>query len=146
MRRLAALAALTITTIATASCGTPRPMVQDIVAQGARQIVGEELRALHTDTTLYGTHWDSGNPWTEYHYPDGRVSYRERSRPEPGTWSIAADQVCYSYAWNADGPPYCYYLYVNDGQHFHVDANGDKVGAVSIIVDIRPGDPEGLAG
>lgn len=142
-RRHLIAAALMVVTLTAASCQSARPTIEDVVAEGARQIVGEELLVLHSDTTHYGSFAKTGNPWSEYHHPDGRVMYRERSRPEPGNWSIDGDQVCYVYAWNA-GDPYCYFLYAKEGRYYQVNANGDEIGLVSSYIDsIRPGDAEG---
>lgn len=142
------LSFMVLALIALISCQSAdtRPTAQEIVAEGARQVVGQELVALHADKTHYGSFPRTGNPWTEYHHPDGRAIYRESGRPETGTWSRSDDQVCYSYAWNADGPPYCYHYYVGDGRHYVVNANGDEIGVVTGYIDaVRPGDPEGLA-
>lgn len=143
------LVAFWLAVAALSSCQSvdPRPTVEQIISEGARQVVGDELLALHTDVTHYGTYTRTGNPWTEYHHPDGRVFYRERSRPETGTWSmIPDDQVCYSYPWSADDPPYCLRYFVRDGRYYTIDANGDHVGIATGYIDtVRPGDPEGLA-
>ena len=142
-RKLLMAALLSIVSMIAASCQPARPTVGDIVAEGARQVVGEELLALHTDTTLYGTFAKSSNPWSEYHHPDGRVMYRERSRPEPGNWSIDGDQVCYVYAWDT-GEPYCYVLYEKDGRYYQFNSNGPEIGMISGYIDtVRPGDVEG---
>lgn len=145
MQKLFTNAVLSLCMAFMASCQSTDLREQDIVAQGARQVVGNELLTLHGDKTFYGRFADTGSPWTEYHYPDGRVIFRTRSRPEPGTWSVSDNQVCYSYDWNAGNDPFCFLVYENSGLFYHVDANGDDVGVVSNLIEVRPGDPEGLA-
>jgi hypothetical protein len=103
-----------------------------------------EIRKLLTDHTLYGR-YVGGEPWTEYHSPDGRTAYRENDCTYQGHWWIASGLVCFRYEAFNDGRPACFRLYRNRDQldFDYEEADGEwKLNAYS--VDRRPGNPEKL--
>jgi len=56
------------------------------------------LRALIVDATVTGR-YDNGEPYSEYHAPDGRVlGHNNRAPNEEACWDIKGDAVCYYYA------------------------------------------------
>lgn len=57
-----------------------------------------ELRRIVHDATITG-HYDNGEPYSEYHAPDGRVlGHNNRVPNEEACWDIRGDQVCYYYS------------------------------------------------
>jgi hypothetical protein len=103
-----------------------------------------EIEKLLTDHTLYGR-YVGGEPWTEYHSPDGRTAYRENNCTYQGHWWIASGLVCFRYEALNEGQPACFRLYRNgDRLDFdYEEGNGGwRLNAYS--VDRRPGNPEKL--
>lgn len=59
---------------------------------------GAELRELIFDATVTGR-YDNGEPYSEYHAPDGRVlGHNNRVANDEACWDIRADRVCYYYS------------------------------------------------
>ncbi len=57
-----------------------------------------DLRRLIVDTTITGR-YDNGEPYSEYHAPDGRVlGHNNRVPNEEACWDVKGDSVCYYYA------------------------------------------------
>lgn len=57
-----------------------------------------ELRVAVQDATITGR-YDNGEPYSEYHAPDGRVfGHNNRVPNEEACWDVKGDTVCYYYA------------------------------------------------
>jgi hypothetical protein len=103
-----------------------------------------EIQRLLTDHTLYGR-YVGGQPWTEYHSPDGRTAYRENNCTYQGHWWIASGLVCFRYDAFNDGKPACFRLYHNGSRlDFDYDQGGGVWQLNAYTVDRRPGNPEKL--
>jgi hypothetical protein len=71
-------------------------------------IPASDLRAIVTDTTITG-HYNNGDPYSEYHAPDGRVFGHNNHVPnEEACWDIKGDQVCYYYAKGRARGEFCW--------------------------------------
>jgi hypothetical protein len=67
-----------------------------------------ELRAIVTDTTITGR-YNNGDPYSEYHAPDGRVFGHNNHVPnEEACWDIKGDQICYYYAKGRARGEFCW--------------------------------------
>jgi hypothetical protein len=57
-----------------------------------------ELRRVILDATITGR-YDNGEPYSEYHAPDGRVlGHNNRVPNDEACWDIKGDRVCYYYS------------------------------------------------
>lgn len=65
MNNIFGIYALLMATATMTSCQSadPRPMVDEIVAEGAVRVVGDDLRAVHADRTHYGTYTETDTHW-----------------------------------------------------------------------------------
>lgn len=144
MRNL--LLVLSLAVLATGCEATvPLPTEGQIVQDGGRPIVGEELRALFLDKTHYGTALANGDTWYEYYATDGRLVIRVDGRPDPGTWRVEDDEVCFSYSWASGDRTFCFRSYENDGLIYSVRAGDGRDGEVTALIDrVVDGNPEGL--
>ena len=103
-----------------------------------------EIEKLLTDHTLYGR-YVGGQPWTEYHSPDGRTAYRENNCVYQGHWWIASGLVCFRYDALNEGRPACFRLYHNgDRLDFDVEEGAGSWTLNAYTLDRRPGNPEKL--
>jgi len=103
-----------------------------------------KIQELLTDHTLYGR-YAGGQPWTEYHSPDGRTAYRENNCVYQGHWWIASGLVCFRYDAFNEGKPACFRLYRNgDRLDFDYDRGVGIWTLNAFTVDRRPGNPEKL--
>ncbi len=103
-----------------------------------------EIRKLLADHTLYG-HYAGGQPWTEYHSPDGRTAYRENNCVYQGHWWVQSGLVCFRYDAFNDGQPACFRLYHNGERlDFDFDQGSGKWTLNAYTLDRKPGNPEKL--
>jgi hypothetical protein len=67
-----------------------------------------ELRQLVTGSTITGR-YDNGEPYSEYHAPDGRaLGHNNRSPNEEACWDIRDNTVCYYYAKGRAKGEFCW--------------------------------------
>lgn len=123
----------------------PLPTEGQIVEDGGRLIVGEELRGFFLDKTHYGNVLATGKTWYEYFAPDGRLVIREDGRPDPGTWQVTDSEFCFTYVRARGDRTFCFRSYERDGLIYGVRAGDDRDGeATTTIERIVDGNPEGL--
>jgi len=114
---------------------TQHPMARQRIEDRA------EIQKLLTDHTLYGR-YIGGQPWSEYHSPDGRTAYRENNCTYQGHWWIAAGLVCFRYDVFNDAKPACFRLYRNgDRLDFDFDQGDGNWKLNAYTLDRRPGNP-----
>ena len=98
------------------------------IRPNANRLVGEELRNAFKGQTHNGAYnfTEKGQPtrfYEEAHKNDGRISYTENGRNDPGTWLIMKDTLCYLYD-AADMPGGCFRVYrVENCYYFYSDKN-----------------------
>lgn len=110
-------------------------------AFAVERLTGEQMRQLVQGNTATGR-YSSGETFSEFHHPDGRVSGYNRDRAMPNRdacWTTTEDAICYYYGPIETRRTYCFtversgLLYVPRSV-----ASGEIIGAFTI----RPGDPE----
>jgi hypothetical protein len=85
------------------------------IRPNANRLIGEELRDAfkgHTHSGAYNF-TDKGQPtrfYEEIHGSNGRISYTENGRNDPGKWQILKDLMCYQYD-ASDMPGGCFRVY-----------------------------------
>ncbi len=73
-------------------------MLSPLGAAESDWVSAADLRRLIVDTTITGR-YDNGEPYSEYHAPDGRVlGHNNRVPNEEACWDVKGDSVCYYYA------------------------------------------------
>lgn len=101
------------------------------IRPSANRLLGGELRASFTGITHSGAYnfTEKGEPtrfYEETHKTDGRISYTENGRNDPGTWLIIKDTMCYLYD-AADMPGGCFRVYrVENCYYFYSDQNIER--------------------
>ncbi len=71
-------------------------------------VTGQALRDLINGNTITGR-YDEGQPYSEYHAPDGRVlGHNNREPNQEACWDLRADMVCYFYAKGRARGEYCW--------------------------------------
>ncbi len=92
----------------------------------ANRLMGESLRTAFSGRTHSGAYnfTEKGQPtrfYEESHGVDGRISYSENGRKDPGTWLIMKDTLCYLYD-ASDMPGGCFRVYrVENCYYFYSD-------------------------
>jgi hypothetical protein len=77
-------------------------------AEEAGWVSAGELREIILNATITGR-YDNGEPYSEYHAPDGRVLGHNNKVPnEEACWDIKADTVCYYYAKGRARGEFCW--------------------------------------
>jgi len=75
-----------------------------------------ELRQLITDATITGR-YDNGEPYSEFHAPDGRVlGHNNRVPNDEACWDIKGDAVCYYYAKGRALGEFCWRIQTLGGE------------------------------
>jgi hypothetical protein len=98
------LAALLISAMISAAA-----FMHDAAASGT-EVPAAELRALVEGATITGQ-YDTGEAYSEYHAPDGRVlGHNRRSANQDSCWDIRNDTVCYYYARGQTPGTFCWRL------------------------------------
>ena len=98
------------------------------IRPSANRLIGEDLRSAFYGKTHSGAYnfTEKGQPtrfYEEAHKDDGRVSYSENGRVDPGTWLIIKDTLCFLYD-AADMPGGCFRVYrVENCYYFYSDRN-----------------------
>jgi hypothetical protein len=88
---------------------TMAALINDAIATEA-EVSASELRALVQDVTITGQ-YDTGEAYSEYHAPDGRVlGHNRRSANQDSCWDIRRDMVCYYYAKGQTPGTFCWKL------------------------------------
>ena len=110
-------------------------------AFAVERLTGEQMRQLVEGNTATGR-YSSGETFSEYHHPDGRVSGYNRDRATPNRdacWTTTEDAICYYYGPIETRRTYC----------FSVERSGSlyvlktyRTGRINAIAIIQPGDPE----
>jgi hypothetical protein len=79
-----------------------------VSASDDRWVTGQALRDLITGNTITGR-YDNGQPYSEYHAPDGRVlGHNNREPNQEACWDMRADRVCYYYAKGRARGEFCW--------------------------------------
>lgn len=101
------------------------------IRPNANRILGEELRQSFAGKTHSGAYnfTERGEPtrfYEETHGADGKISYTENGRNDPGTWLIMKDTLCYIYD-AADMPGGCFRVYrVENCYYFYSSQNVER--------------------
>ena len=85
------------------------------IRPSANRLMGDQLRSAFNSKTHSGAYnfTEKGEPtrfYEENHKADGRLSYTENGRNDPGTWLILKDTLCFLYD-AADMPGGCFRVY-----------------------------------
>jgi hypothetical protein len=100
------------------------------------------IEQLLTDHTLYG-YYVGGQPWSEYHSPDGRTAYQENNCVYAGHWWVEQGLVCFRYEAFNHGQPACFQLYrVGDRLEFDYRQGASTWKLNAYTVDRRQGNPD----
>jgi hypothetical protein len=76
----------------------------------------EELKKVFTGNTFSGLHFRSGNTFTEYHAPDGRViGHNGIEINTDGCWYVREGAICYAYGKPGDRRTYCFIMHRTGG-------------------------------
>ncbi|WP_154813592.1 hypothetical protein [Hellea balneolensis] len=98
------------------------------IRPNANRLLGEDLRLSFKGKIHSGAYnfTEKGEPtrfYEEAHNTDGRISYTENGRKDPGTWLILKDTMCYLYD-APDMPGGCFRVYrVENCYYFYSDQN-----------------------
>lgn len=101
------------------------------IRPNANRLLGDDLRKSFRGKTHSGAYnfTEKGEPtrfYEETHKSDGRISYTENGRQDPGTWLILKDTLCYLYD-AADMPGGCFRVYrVENCYYFYSDQNIER--------------------
>lgn len=110
-------------------------------AFAVERLTGEQMRQLVEGNTATGR-YSSGETFSEYHHPDGRVSGYNRDRATPNRdacWTTTEDAICYYYGPIETRRTYCFTVERSGTVYVPRSvASGSIIGAFTI----RPGDPE----
>lgn len=110
-------------------------------AFAVERLTGEQMRQLVEGNTATGR-YSSGETFSEYHHPDGRVSGYNRDRATPNRdacWTTTEDAICYYYGPLETRRTYCFTVERSGTVYVPRSvAGGSIIGAFTI----RPGDPE----
>ena len=106
-------------------------------------VAAPDIRALVDDMTITGR-YNNGDPYSEYHAPDGRVLGHNRRRINSGScWDIRDDTVCYYYPVKDKAPnTFCW-------QFQKIGSSGIRAtlvrppSTIEIIGVLQPGNPYG---
>jgi len=101
-----------------------------------------KITTLLKDHTLYGR-YAGGQPWAEYHSPDGRTAYREGDCIYPGHWWIQSGLACFRYDAFNQGKPACFRL-LKRGERleFYVQQFDGSWALNAYTTDRRQGNPD----
>jgi len=98
------------------------------IRPNANRLLGDNLRTSFKGKTHSGAYnfTEKGQPtrfYEETHQDNGRISYTENGRNDPGTWLILQDTLCYLYD-ASDMPGGCFRVYrVENCYYFYSDQN-----------------------
>lgn len=110
-------------------------------AFAVERLTGEQMRQLVEGNTATGR-YSSGETFSEYHHPDGRVSGYNRDRATPNRdacWTTTEDAICYYYGPIETRQTYCFTVERSGSLYVPRSvASGDIIG----VFTVRPGDPE----
>lgn len=110
-------------------------------AFAVERLTGEQMRQLVQGNTATGR-YSSGETFSEYHHPDGRVSGYNRDRATPNRdacWTTTEDAICYYYGPIETRRTYCFTVERSGTVYVPRSvASGSIIGAFTL----RPGDPE----
>ena len=101
------------------------------IRPNANRLMGDSLREAFKGKTHSGAYnfTEKGQPtrfYEEIHKADGRISYTENGRNDPGTWLILKDTLCFLYD-AADMPGGCFRVYrVENCYYFYSDQNIER--------------------
>lgn len=114
-------------------------------ALAVERLIGEQMRQLVEGNTATGR-YSSGETFSEYHHPDGRVSGYNRDRAIPNRdacWTTTQDAICYYYGPIETRQTYCFTVERSGTLYVPRSVtSGSIIGAFTI----QPGDPEKHAG
>lgn len=123
---------ITLTTLLLACPITTQAQSQKTdIRPNANRLLGDDLRNSFKGKTHSGAYnfTEKGEPtrfYEETHKSDGRISYTENGRQDPGTWLILKDTLCYLYD-AADMPGGCFRVYrVENCYYFYSDQNIER--------------------
>ncbi|MGE7472466.1 hypothetical protein ACQKLX_23725 [Bosea sp. NPDC003192] len=110
-------------------------------AFAVERLTGEQMRQLVEGNTATGR-YSSGETFSEYHHPDGRVSGYNRDRATPNRdacWTTTEDAICYYYGPIETRQTYCFTVERSGTLYVPRSAvSGNIIGAFTV----QPGDPE----
>ncbi|HEV2513275.1 hypothetical protein [Bosea sp. (in: a-proteobacteria)] len=110
-------------------------------AFAVERLTGEQMRQLVEGNTATGR-YSSGETFSEYHHPDGRVSGYNRDRATPNRdacWTTTEAAICYYYGPIETRQTYCFTVERSGTLYVPRSAvSGSIIGAFTV----QPGDPE----
>ena len=101
------------------------------IRPNANRLMGDKLRTSFKGKTHSGAYnfTEEGQPtrfYEEIHGSDGRISYTENGRKDPGTWLIMKNMMCYLYD-AGDMPGGCFRVYrVANCYYFYSDRDAER--------------------
>ena len=106
------------------------------LAADYREVTDEqEIKSYFSDKTLKGIEIESGNEWTEYYDPKGKVCYQFGDTYAAGRWAVDDSQVCFVYH---DGEEFlCYAVLERKGLYYMKYTTGPNSGQVGFVVTQR---------
>lgn len=115
------------------------PTEQDLSQKGAKEILGDDLRALLTNQTLYHNNLATGQTFPMYFRDDGRRFVKVGNNVRTTKWWMKDGRRCEE----SIGRPrdVCQKHFMDDGV-LRVCADGEN--ACNWVLDITPGDAEGI--
>lgn len=116
------------------------PTEQDLIAKGAKELVGDELKLMLTNQTLLHTNLASGQAFPMYFREDGTRFVKIGTNVRTTKWWIKDGRRCE----DSIGRPrvVCQKHFVDEGL-LRVCAEGEA--ACNWVLSVAPGDVEGLA-
>ncbi len=94
-----------------------------------------EITSYFSDHTLKGIEIESGDTWTEYYGPNGKVCYQFQDAYAAGRWLVKDSQVCFIYN-DAEGV-ICYNVLERKGLFYMGYGTGPNAGEVGFVVTER---------
>lgn len=108
----------------------------EVQAADYREVTDDtEITGYFSDHTLKGIEIDSGNTWTEYYDPNGKVCYQFQDSYAAGRWLVKDSQVCFIYS-DAEGV-ICYNVLERKDLFYMGYSTGPNAGEVGFVVTER---------
>jgi hypothetical protein len=105
-------------------------------------LTGDEIQTLLSGNTITGL-YSNGNPYSEWHAPDGRVYGHNNRRPvENGCWAMRGNTACYYYAEDKQRGPFCWTFRRLPGNGLRATMLNSQ-GRWEIVGVFQPGNPHG---
>jgi hypothetical protein len=116
------------------------PTEQQLVQKGSKELLGDELRALLTNQTLYHSNLSTGQTYPMYFRDDGKRFVKVGNNVRSTKWWMKDGRRCED---SIGKPRQVCQKHFNDEGVLRVCADGDS--ACHWLITVSPGDVEGIS-